>query len=337
MNTFPLHGRRRAALNRKIQQGLTIVEIMVAMVLMLLVTLATVALYSVNSQSYKTVDASQELNDSARFAFELIGQSLRIAGYQEFMHKSKEVGVRAGEVYVAPCLVATPPCPIIGYDNSTIPDASIATLHYSGTKDNGGVNFSDTLAVTFAGSGVTTAPATTADKSVVDCQGVAQASPTSKDDMGLSLFWIRMIENEPQLSCISRGVAGAAGVRNSQTLVRGMETFQVMYGKDDAPSDPDVPSTLLPGRWISARDFNDTTDDWSTVRAVRIGFVLRGPPGSAQRPVGTAPLTTAERTFWPLGRDFTGGSTEAGLVFVAPDDGRLRRAYSTTFMLRNGF
>jgi hypothetical protein len=45
----------------------------------------------------------------------------------------------------------------------------------------------------------------------------------------------------------------------------------------------------------------------------------------------------AERTYYPLGEAFTGTSAEAGLKFVAPDDGRLRRAYSTTFMLRNGF
>ena len=35
----------------------------------------------------------------------------------------------------------------------------------------------------------------------------------------------------------------------------------------------------------------------------------------------------------PLGKDFTNGQT--GLKFTPPADGRLRRVYTTTFMLRN--
>ena len=60
----------RSGLRRMHQAGLTLVELLVAMVLMLLVAIATVALYNVSSSSYRTVDASQELQDSARFAME---------------------------------------------------------------------------------------------------------------------------------------------------------------------------------------------------------------------------------------------------------------------------
>jgi type IV pilus assembly protein PilW len=330
---------------RQIQRGLTMVEILVAMVLMLLVTLATVTLYSVNSQSFKTVDASQELNDSARFAFEVIGQSLRNAGYQEYMARSTtsaEIVAPAGSFFKSTCTyitlaVAAPlPCPIVGFHNSTISDANIATLYHYGTKDSGGVNASDTLAVSFYGSGTVNNANTVADGSMVDCQGVAQAAPRpdQPSDVGLSLFWIRTVEGEPQLSCISRGAVGPGGTRNSQAIVRGMETFQVMYGLD-VNGNIEIPSTLLPDRWVSAAAMD--TENWANVRAVRIGFVLRGAPGSAQRPASGAALTTAERTYWPMGRDFTDANTEAGMVFVAPDDSRLRRAYSTTFMIRNGF
>lgn len=337
------------------QRGLTMVEVLVAVVLMFLVTLATVSLYSVNSQSFKTVDASQELNDNARFAFEVIGQALRNAGYQEYMGRSSapaELVAPAGSFFPENCtyttMAALPapglgvPCRVTGYDNSTIPAASIATAGYFGAKDNGGVNASDTLAVSYFGSGTPTAPTTAADGSIVDCQGVAQAAPRAlatldQTDLALSLFWVNLVNNEPYLSCISRGAVGPGGTRNSQPIIRGMEAFQVMYGLD-VNGNTDVTSTLLPDRWVRASDM-DPSGNWSNVRAVRIGFVLRGPPGSAQQPSSTsgAALSTGERTYWPLGRDFTGTSTDSGMSFVAPQDGRLRRSYSATFMLRNGF
>lgn len=322
----PLLLSNRHGAVRALQRGLTMVEILVAMVLMTLVTLATVTLFSVTSQSYKTVDSSQELNDSARFAFELIGQSLRMAGYQEYMPKN-QLGftplLSAGLAYPSPCTI--PPCPIMGFNNAIIPDGSIATTNFFGISGSGGVNASDTLAVTFGGASLPSTP-TTANNEVVDCQGVAQPAPTATTDLGVSLFWVRMVNNEPELSCIGRGT----GVRTTQPIVRGVETFQVMYAVD-ADVLPTTPVELLPDRWVSAQNVTD----WQRVRAVRVGFVLRGLPGSAQRPVGTGAPSTAERTFYPMGKEFVGASGETDLTFIAPDDGRLRRAYASTFMLRN--
>ena len=65
--------------------------------------------------------------------------------------------------------------------------------------------------------------------------------------------------------------------------------------------------------------------------AVRVGMVLRGPVGSGQ---GKS-ATTSENDLYPLGKDFAGTSTEAGLKLTPADDGRLRRAVAATFMLRN--
>lgn len=293
------------------------VELLVAMVLMGLVTLATVSLYSVTSQSYKTVDASQELSDNARYAFEVIGQSLRIAGYQEYLRNNPNAPTLAGRIYPAICVSAVGACPIIGFNNSTIGTVSSDTDF--GTTNSGGINASDTLGATFSGASVPSDLAV-ADNAILDCQGVARPSPVDATDLGLSLFWVVNVSGEPSLSCISRGAT-----RNSQPIVRGVETFQVMYGID-------IDGDSLPNRWVSAQDVTD----WMLVRAVRIGFVLRGPVGSGQRQAG-ATTTTAERTYYPLGKDFIGASTEAGLTFTAPDDGRIRRAFSTTYMLRNSF
>lgn len=314
------------------QRGLTMVEILVAMVLMLLVTLATITLYSVNNQSFKTVDASQELNDNARFIFELIGQSVRVAGYQEYL-PGDPAAKRAGNIYPATCTSATPPCPIQGFNNSAIADASVATTNYFGASgSNDGINASDTLAITFSGSSTrASAGAATAvpDGSIIDCQGNAHALPRDVADLALSVFYVRIVNGEPELACIARS---SGGTRVSQPVVRGVETMQLMYGLD-TDGTWTTPATLAPNRWVSAQDVGD----WNRVRAIRVGLVLRGPAGSAQTPVGGGNLTTEERTYYPLGKEFVGSSSETGLKFTVParPDGRLRRAYSTVFMLRN--
>jgi type IV pilus assembly protein PilW len=304
------------------QTGLSLVELLVAIVLMGVVTLATVALYSVTNQSYRTVDAGQELNDNARYAFEIIGQSMRIAGYQEYMRNNEDQARLGGRTYPASCVSGAPPCPVLGFNNSTMTAITNATSF--GATNSGGINLSDTLGVTFAGSSPPSDPSA-ADGAVIDCQGVAQPSPlVDSSDLAVSLFWVTTSNAEPSLACISRGDLTAAGgaVRNSQVVVRGVETFQVMYGID-------TDNDSIPNRWASAQD----VANWMTVRAVRVGFVLRGPPGSSQG----QNAVVADRVLYPLGKDFIGASTETGLSFTPPNDGRLRRAYATTFMVRNAF
>ncbi len=304
---------------RQLQRGLTLVELLVSIVLMGFVTLGTVTLYSATSQSYKTIDSSQALNDSARYAFEVIGQSLRIAGYQEYMRSDPATPSLAGNLYPIVCTSASTRCPIIGFNNSKV--ASITTGADFGATNNGGINFSDTLGVTFSGSSLINDPATP-DKAVVDCQGIAQTVPlVDATDLGVSLFWVTTNKGEPELACISRG--NGAG-RSSQVIVRGVETFQVMYGIDAS-----TPADSLPNQWVSAQDVTD----WMKVRAVRVGLVLRGQPGSSQ---GTSQVAS-ENILYPLGQAFIGTSTEQGLAFTPPNDGRIRRAYTTTFMLRNTF
>lgn len=315
-NSIPIH-LAQPPTSPNLQQGLTLIELLVSIVLMGLVTLGTVTLYSATSQSYKTIDSSQALNDSARFAFEVIGQSLRIAGYQEYMRSDPTTASLAGKLYPVICTDSSDRCPIKGFNNSKI--ESIATSKDFGTTNNSGINFSDTLGVTFAGSSVQSDP-TTPDNAVVDCQGIAQPLPlVDLTDLGVSLFWVTTSKGEPELSCISGGTGAG---RTSQPIVRGMETFQVMYGIDSS-----IPLGSMPNKWVSAQ----SVGDWMKVRAVRVGFVLRGQPGSSQ----SAAVSTSDNILYPLGKDFIGTSTEPGLTFTPPNDGRIRRAYTSTFMLRN--
>lgn len=305
------------------QHGLTLVELLVSMALLGIVTVATVSLYTVAQQNYRTVDTTQEMQDNARFAFDLIGQSLKLAGYQEYMPRYdtsiyKIFTDRVFDSTTNTCATS----PVFGANASGI--QSVTDVDDCGGNVASTWNSSDTLAVRFFGVG-TPADPTQPDGSVVDCQGVAQPSPLVASDLAISLFYVstNAKDGEPELSCISRNIASATA-RNSQPIIKGVESFQVMYGID---TDGDT----VPNRWVSANSVV-ASGGWAAVRAVRVGMILRAARGSSQGPS----VDTAKNTLYPLGKDFIGTSTEAGLAFAAPSDGRFRRAFTTTFLLRNG-
>ncbi len=299
------------------QQGLTLVELMVSLVLASLITLAAVGLYSVGISSFRTVDAGQEIQDNGRFALEVIGQAARQAGFENY---AEGYGLRWTETYITnTALFPT----VRGANNAKV--SSVATVDDDGTSANGGHNNSDTIALRFHGASLQS-DRTKADGSMIDCQGVAQTAPLLANDLSdvaISLFWVKVDgTGEPSLECISRGNP-ASPSRNTQPIIKGVETFQVMYGVDtNADSTPE--------RWVSG---NDVTN-WTQVSAIRVGFVLRGAPGSSQGYQGTS-ATADENKLYPLGKTFTGSNTDAGLVFTPPNDGRLRRAFNATFTLRN--
>ena len=298
------------------QQGLTLVELMVSLVLASLITLAAVGLYSVGVSSFRTVDAGQEIQDNGRFALEVIGQAARQAGFENY---AEGYGLRWTETYITnTALFPT----VRGANNAKV--SSVATVDDDGTSANGGHNNSDTIALRFHGASLQS-DRTKADGSMIDCQGVAQTAPLLANDLSdvaISLFWVKVDgTGEPSLQCISRGNP-ASPSRNTQPIIKGVETFQVMYGVDtNADSTPE--------RWVSA---NNVTN-WTQVSAIRVGFVLRGAPGSSQGELDTTDVN--DRKLYPLGKTFTGTNTDAGLVFTPPNDGRLRRVFNATFTLRN--
>jgi type IV pilus assembly protein PilW len=325
--------KRIPQLQRLRQRGLTLIELMVSMVLMLLITIATVALFNVSSSSFKTVDAGQELQDSARFAMEIIGQAVRSAGYQERI-APVTTDDQTDRIF-GPANVDDSAWRVQGGDNSML-----ATGNSIARGVSNGVNQSDALITRFFGSNLANPnnPAIAqfnggnpvADGTMVDCSGRTIPYPTGGADVGVSAFFVRTVNGEPELICKSYNPT--TGQYVDTQIVRGVETFQVMFGVDTTGDE-------IPDQWLSANTAWDTaaaTPNWNNVVAVRVGFVLRGPVGSAQ---GQSSITS-DNDLYPLGLAFTCGaatscSPAAGLKFTPPNDGRLRRVFATTFFIRN--
>lgn len=296
-------------------RGVGLVELMVALVVGLLVTLAASAMLSVAHTDFLHHGGHARLNDGGRYALELAGQALRQAAWSDL-----EAGMAP-----APDDEAS----VAGLDASGL-DRTVPAL--TGTRP--AVNGSDVLAVRFSGSG-----GGSGDGSVLDCAGFAVGEGQS----AWSIFYVAEGDDgEAELRCKYRGDAGNW---SADAIVRGVDSFQVLYGVDmDTPRDG-VPNRylnataigeldavlLLEGRSPAelAQDLRRKTH-WKRVVVVRLALLLHGETGSR---AGSRPMHF-DLFGQPLPGDAGTSIDEAGLP--APLQLRARRVFESAVLLRNG-
>lgn len=332
--------------------GLTLIELMVAMVIGLVIVLASVAALTVARRGFTTVDAASQLRDSGRFASDLLQRVGAQAGYRDVFIVTRPASIDAArEPNVA------------GFNNASLvastPTAA-ATTRTAGTVGYG----SDVLILRYQASqlytnAADTTRATVSDQTMIDCAGNTIAAvpnpqatdPTqvaqAYDNRIVSIFHVAINNGEPALMCTYS--PNGAAPWTTVPLVQGVEDFQVLYGVDGvtpnaallpavAASAPDVPSRYLRADEMTATAANDTRANWRRVRSIRIGLVLRTPPGATQ--------DRDTQTFFPLGgiRGSSGNASAAlatteardpGTVFIPTPDGRLRQSLTFSIHLRN--
>lgn len=314
------------------QLGLTLVELLVAMVIGLLISLAAISGLLISRQGFSAVDASSQLRDNGRFVSDLIQ---RLGVQTGFRDARFATGVPPTSVAG---LAADPEPNIIGFNDALLNSSNPFTAALAGTTADG----SDVLvmryqtAETFPGSGV-------ADGSMIDCMGRSSNTVAiDQYDRVASALHILVSRGEPSLMCTT---VSATGVTDTMPIIRGVENFQVLYGVDRvvAGAAPTGATDTVPDSYLRANQLTvagstvATNANWRRVRSIRVGMVLRGPPGSAQ--------DTAAQTFHPLGpaRESATGAVgsamssanDKGTVFAPAPDGRLRQVVTFTVHLRN--
>lgn len=325
----------RAIQRASAQGGMTLVELLVAMTLGLLIALAASAALLVSRQGFFAVDAASQLRDNARYAQDIVQRVGVQAGFKNIFF------VRGSNT--ASGLDSNPPPHVFGINNAKRSTSSAWDAGTTWGTNDAGKN-SDIL-VLRAQTSTASDLSTVSDGTMIDCLGLATtAVPTSQNDRFISILHVQeSSDGEPALMC-SREASG--GGFESQPLVQGVESFQVLYGVDNV-----VPSTAptgatdsVPDRYLRADQLKVGTNDvatyanWRRVRSLRIGMVLRSQPGSA--------VETASQTFYPLGTSvgssggaigsaFANAANDVGSVFTPPVDKRLRQVVTFTVHLRN--
>ena len=279
-------------MKRRAARGLALPELMVALAIGLVLILAATALLMLARSTYLLTDDRARIEESGRFAIEIVSQAVRQAGYRDWS--------AAGAVE-ADWLAVT------GLDARSLKDASDAIGGPYGTTVNG----SDVLALRFDGN-------SSDDTAMKNCAGANVAA--DRPGAGWSIFYIANDSvGEPELRCKYRTANGW----NSEALVRGVESFQVLYGL--AVGD----SGGTPLRYLAASAVAVEPDGWRRVSALKLALLVRG----------TYPGPTRSRRYELFGP----GHVDAGDSGVRIDEvqlplavrGLARRIHAATVHLRN--
>jgi type IV pilus assembly protein PilW len=291
--------RRAACIGRRAarQRGFGLAELMVAAALGLLLTLVAATMLVATNVSYLNTGASTRVDDSGRFALAILGQAIRQAGYAP------------GAAGHAAAAGVDEPAPITGLDAASLNARGSATDDPLPSDANG----SDVLAIHFKGS---------PDGATINCAGFEEVG-----DHAWSIFYIAEAgDGEAELRCKYRGVHGWA----ADAIVRGVDSFQLLYGIDtDTPRDG-IPNQYLSASAIAARDDTIEPRDraqqsyWRRVAAVRVALSLHGEFGS--RPPGS-PLQRHEL--------FEGQPPLDEATLPVALQRRARRVFTATYAVHN--
>lgn len=291
------------------QQGLTLIELMIAMALGMGVVLAAVALMQATRSTYLSVADSAQVQENGRYALDLIARSVRQAHYvpqdNPAFLRDDLGGLKPG---------------IEGLDNAKVGEHSTGL---SSPSDNRAANGSDLLAIRFFGSGPRNQP----DNDMLNCAGFAVPGPNGASTLsdleearGQSIFYVSLDgTGEPELRCkyLTRD-----GGWSAAAIVRGIESFQVLYGVRD------VRNTGGDLDYVNATRIGTR---WRDVAAVRIALLARGERNS--RGGGTAVVHRLFDTAYQDGGDAGATIDETRLAPAVQQ--RIRKVFQTTIRLRN--
>lgn len=207
----PADSKLRHARAGGLQSGLTMIELMIAMTLGLFVVFSASLLLLSSKTGYVVQDENLRVQETGRFAIELIARALRQTAYENWESQ-------AGAAVNSPNISSN----ISGLDACSLKESNPG-IDFPVTKS---VNGSDVLAVRFAGAGLSP----NGDGSIFNCAGFGVAEPVDPEhDRGWSIFYVAADKSgEPELRCKYRGKTAW----NSEAIARGVEAFQVLYGVD---------------------------------------------------------------------------------------------------------
>jgi type IV pilus assembly protein PilW len=326
------------------QRGVTLVELMIALTLGALVVLAATAMVVSSRSTYRSQDENTRLAESARFGLELGNRLVRLAGFTIWGDSTSPP-----PTYVPDPTWATAP------NSYAMNGPNIVGSNNSKPGGAAGVNGSDSLTIRFFGAGLPGAVSPAIDReygNVLDCggspvpqsttttsmSGAQLASAVANAQRAFNVLYVDYdVDGEPSLFCQRQTYNAATGLPNvaldTQVLIRGVESFQVLYGEYIPPVgqslDDVAPINIVYRTGIGGPN---PVVNWTNIRSVRIAMLMRSATGARTDP----DPTTAYALF---GVNYP-ASSDPGALFdmtslSALEKTRVRRVVETTVFVRN--
>lgn len=314
---------RPSHLSRRRVRGLSLIELLVSLVIGLVLMIAVVSAYIGSSGATRMAEAQARMNEDAQAALTVLTQQLRMAGNNPKQSNYTSAAPR-NPVYPAGTYI------VRGCDGK-FSNITTAADPQSLTCTAGGGSAPDSIAVTYEADAYNTV-ATGPGGSATDClgqaltasnanvniwNGTASVSTNVTFTVADNRFYVGTSTTIVSPSLYCKGNGGA----NPQPLVENVEDLQFVYGTAPAAA---TPTTLSVAGYLSAADIAADaglaalpTQGWSQVMTVRVCVLVR-----SENPV-VPDASSAQYVKCD------------GTVNTSPPDLRLRRAYSTTVVLRN--
>ena len=257
------------------QQGLTLIELMIALGLGVFLLSGILQVFMGSRQSFEVIHAQAAMQEAGRFGMTLVGGTLRQAGY-----------INAGTIDpVQGDEVAQKLANLIDGEDK-FEERWPAENNFEAGSAVFGKDSPSGLGLTDAdGDSEVVAFRIQSDPDVtlIDCAG--NDMPDGETEIVEMSYYV---DDEEQLRCQTSRDANNPG---SHILVSGVEQMKVIYGV----SDPNPP--FRPIKYVETASMAD--DDWPNVVAVRLGLLTVS---------DNAPLERSDTTFNLLGADVDAGA-----------------------------
>jgi type IV pilus assembly protein PilW len=291
-------------------RGVSLIELLVGMVIALMVLGIALQMMLIARARYQRLADEALIEDRAMQALELIGHAVRQAGWITDTPA-------ASPVRRWPDTDKDAPPSLEGSDNCgrlDTPPQLVPQFNCGG----GNVRRSDALLVRFAGRG------SNGDGATLDCRGLGVPERAdSKDPRGgyIVLFsGANTTDRELELRCRSLSRTDPNSADDSQSLVRGVETLQLLYTL--APSSTSAAETV-PAREIGKQD-------WRRVQQVHVAIVVRGDRYRTLPPISDKVMLFSRTELGPLPKART-----EDLEYQPQDPRRNHAVFTATFAVRN--
>ncbi|GAA3927895.1 PilW family protein [Litoribacillus peritrichatus] len=246
------------------QNGMTLVELMIAMLLGLILTASLVQVFLANKQTFMMADFLGRAEENGRYAMNILTDDIRMAGYS------------SGDP-----VIDLMPNAILGENRDLIADTVSASSDCNVTEGWCTRNGDESVnPMTDATDAARTQLIAGSDRIALqfdpvddrDCTGVATPSASS---VIANVYWVAKDsanDDMPTLYCRGYDPDTKTWMVNStaQPLVAGIDTLQVLYGEISGTGIDGDPNRFL-FRYISA----DRVTDWRKIKRVRIAVLAR--------------------------------------------------------------
>lgn len=307
------------------QNGLSLVEMMVAIAISLILLAGVIQIFLGSKQSYRLNENMSRIQESGRFAMEFLARDMRMIGYQGCASLDS----------VQPNIIADPP-PAGGFSNDVVVTGmdNVASVSIGGLPVTDGTDIvnirrgggcqarlAGNMTANNANIQINVDPACFAAGDVLlitDCKdvdifrasNVSQAAGTitiaHASNVNIYNFLSKAYNTEAfvmKFMDFNYFVSGETLYRDTQPLVDGVVNMQILYGVD-------TDNDRVPNQYVAA----GAVADWSTAVALRVSLLLAGPDNGV--------VTAAQTIFYD------------GLDQVMPDQ-RLYRTFTNTVGIRN--